>query len=76
MSCRQYIEQLCEHFEEALDRPECARLREHLEACPECRAYLDSLRQTIRLYRQLRHQAPEDLCRRLLQMLALEEDQS
>nr|BCX01357.1 MAG: hypothetical protein KatS3mg041_1403 [Bacteroidota bacterium] len=76
MGCRQYIEQLCEHFEEALSRPECARLREHLEACPECRAYLNSLRETIRLYRTLRHEAPAELCQRLLAILELGHEDS
>jgi len=50
-SCRQVYHHICEHLDEDLSSPRCRRIRQHLEDCPDCQAYLDSLKKTIILYR-------------------------
>ena len=50
-SCRQVYQHICDHLDEDLSSARCRRIREHLEECPDCQAYLDSLKKTIILYR-------------------------
>jgi anti-sigma factor RsiW len=50
-SCRQVYQHICDHLDEDLASPRCRRIRQHLEGCPDCQAYLDSLKKTIILYR-------------------------
>ena len=50
-SCRQVYQHICDHLDEDLASPRCRRIRHHLEGCPDCMAYLDSLKKTIILYR-------------------------
>lgn len=61
--CREIFALLSEYLDEELDTSICRRLEGHLEDCPECEAFLDSLRRTIRLIRSDAEgeAAPEDL---------------
>ena len=56
--CQEAIELLTEYLEGALSRRQRRRLRTHLEACPNCSAYLEQIRVTIRLSGSIE---PEDL---------------
>jgi anti-sigma factor RsiW len=56
--CQEAIELLTEYLEGALSRRQRMRLRTHLEACPNCSAYLEQIRVTIRLSGSIE---PEDL---------------
>lgn len=46
-----YLLEICEKVDRDLTSPTCKKLREHLEKCPDCAAYYDSLKKTILLYR-------------------------
>lgn len=50
-SCRQVYQHICDHLDEDLSSARCRQIRHHLEECPDCKAYLDSLKKTIVLYR-------------------------
>jgi anti-sigma factor RsiW len=47
--CQEAIELLTEYLEGSLPRRQRRRLEVHLEACPNCSAYLEQIRITIRL---------------------------
>jgi anti-sigma factor RsiW len=49
MACQQAIELLTEYLEGTLSRRQRRRLEAHLKACPNCTAYLEQIRITIRL---------------------------
>ena len=49
LTCRQLIEFLGDHHDGTLPADERARFDEHLAACPECREYLRTYEDTIRL---------------------------
>jgi anti-sigma factor RsiW len=49
LTCRQLVELFTEYLEGALSPPDRTRFEEHLMSCPPCRAYLEHMRQTIRL---------------------------
>jgi len=53
MKCESVYLHICDHLDEEISSPRCRQIRQHLEECPNCRAYLDSLKKTIVLYRKL-----------------------
>ncbi|MDQ7006539.1 MAG: zf-HC2 domain-containing protein [Acidobacteriota bacterium] len=67
LSCREIFAMLSEYLDEELDASVCSRLEEHLEDCPPCVEFLDSLRRTVGLLRAEGRvePAPEDLRREL-----------
>jgi anti-sigma factor RsiW len=48
-SCRETFARLSEYLDRELDPGVCQRLETHLDGCPPCRAFLDSLRRTVSL---------------------------
>ena len=51
--CRKVYRRICENLDQGLDSPECREIKRHLEQCPDCLAYLDSLKKTVLLYRAM-----------------------
>ena len=47
--CRQAVELVTDYLEGALSRRDRRRLEAHLRDCPNCTAYLEQIRLTIRL---------------------------
>jgi len=47
--CQQAVELVTDYLEGALSRRDRRRLESHLDACPNCRAYLEQIRTTIQL---------------------------
>lgn len=47
--CQQAVELLTDYLEGALSRRDRRRLEAHLRDCPNCAAYLEQIRTTIRL---------------------------
>ena len=64
--CQEAIELLTEYLEGALSWRRRRRLKAHLDACPNCSAYLEQIRMTIRLSGSIQ---PEDLSPRALDEL-------
>lgn len=56
--CQEAIELMTEYLEGTLSRRERRRLESHLAACPNCSAYLEQIRVTIRLSGNIE---PDDL---------------
>ncbi len=50
-SCRKAFRFICENLDADLNSPECREIREHVEGCANCTAYLASLKRTVSLYR-------------------------
>jgi predicted anti-sigma-YlaC factor YlaD len=47
--CQQAVEMVTDYLEGALRRRDRRRLESHLRACPNCSAYLEQIKATIRL---------------------------
>ena len=47
---------LCDTLGQDMDSPKCREIRRHVDGCPECVDYLNSLKTTVALYR--RYPAP------------------
>jgi anti-sigma factor RsiW len=56
--CRQAVELVADYLEGTLSRRDRRRLERHLQGCPNCSAYLEQIRTTIRLTGSIE---PEDL---------------
>ena len=56
LTCREVVELLTDHLEDALSADERARVEEHLATCSDCTSYLDQLRTTIGVLGHLRRQ--------------------
>ncbi len=52
MRCKQVYRFICENIDRDMNSPRCRQIKKHLDGCPECSAYLASLRGTVRLYRK------------------------
>lgn len=51
MNCRQAYRFICDNLDENIASARCRAIRKHIACCPRCQEYLDSLKETIRLYR-------------------------
>jgi predicted anti-sigma-YlaC factor YlaD len=51
MNCRQAYRFICDNLDESTTSARCRTIRKHIACCPRCRAYLDSVKKTVRLYR-------------------------
>jgi anti-sigma factor RsiW len=72
MKCGDVYLHICDHLDEDLASPRCRQIKRHLDECPNCRAYLDSLKKTIVLYRALPEPSvPAETHRELFRTIAL-----
>lgn len=51
MQCPEVLEHICEELDVKMSSAKCREIKKHLEGCPNCTAYLDSLKKTIKLYK-------------------------
>jgi len=56
--CQEVVELVTDYLEGALSRRDRRRFEHHLAGCPHCTAYLQQMRETLRLTGEL---VPEDL---------------
>jgi predicted anti-sigma-YlaC factor YlaD len=52
MDCKRTYKYICENLDVDLNSPACAQIKKHLDDCPNCMAYLDTLKKTILLYQE------------------------
>ena len=53
MKCSDVFLHICENLDQGLKSPQCSRIKKHLDGCPDCKAYLSSLKKTVGLYRTM-----------------------
>ena len=71
--CTQALKYICDNLDAQMDSPRCREIREHLEGCPDCTAYLDSMKKTVSLYRRFSAApVPRDVHRILAESLKRE----
>jgi hypothetical protein len=51
LTCKEIAKHICGELDEHLDSPQCRAIKKHMETCPNCTAYLDSLKKTVRFYK-------------------------
>ncbi len=68
LACRELVELVTEYLDEALTPEERARFEQHLRACEGCSAYLDEVRETIRLTGRLEPESLSERARKALRV--------
>lgn len=53
MKCSQALKYICDNLDAKIDSPRCREIQMHLKECPDCTAYLDSMKKTVSYYKQL-----------------------
>jgi len=53
LTCKDVVELVTEHLDDALDDPRHRQLAEHLAHCPDCAVYLRQIEQTVAALREL-----------------------
>jgi len=56
LSCREVVELVSDYLEGALSRRDRRRFESHVSGCEACTAYLDQMRETVRLSGRLREE--------------------
>jgi len=64
LSCKKIANYICTELDENTDSPQCREIKKHLKSCPNCTAYLDSLKKTVRLYRKYPDPKVQEQCRK------------
>jgi anti-sigma factor RsiW len=66
--CRELLGKLSEYLDGELDLSACGKIEEHMEDCPPCQAFLESLRRTVEHLRHAQPAAiPEDVKREIVE---------
>jgi predicted anti-sigma-YlaC factor YlaD len=53
MNCTEAYRFICDNLDENIRSARCRAIRRHIESCPNCKAYLDSIKKTVTLYRTI-----------------------
>ena len=66
-------QQICDFLGEDLETTVCKEVADHLEKCPNCKVYLDTVKKTVTLCREVEKEEsmPEDVKNRLYKVLKL-----
>jgi anti-sigma factor RsiW len=72
MKCTEVYQHICENLDQDMNSPRCREIKKHMSHCPDCTAYLDSLRKTVSLYRTIAPPAlPKSVERELFKKIDL-----
>lgn len=64
--CAQALRFICDNLDAEMNSRRCIEIRRHLAGCPDCTAYLDSMKKTVAMYRQYPADAVPPAVHRLL----------
>lgn len=68
---KERVLKICDELGEDLDSSSCKALREFIQTCPNCAAFVDSVKKTIRLYQKYRPEASGEVKIKLFKKLKL-----
>lgn len=71
--CKKLLEQLPDYLDEQESEEICRIIKAHLELCPTCQVYVDSVQKTIKLYQSMpKETVSSKMSARLMAALAQE----
>ena len=67
--------QICEYLGCDFDSGPCKEIQDHLAKCPSCEVYIDKVKKTVHLYKEIENcdEIPEKVCQKLFLSLNLNE---
>ncbi len=65
---KKIVNELCNYLGYDLSSPMCKELHEHVQQCPECRAYIESIKSTVKICQDVfkEEPVPEEVKQNLL----------
>ena len=70
LTCKDFLHELSDFLDEAMDRELRAKLEKHIAECPNCWVIADTTKKTIQIYKGMDPQpVPEDVEQRLMAAL-------
>ena len=70
LTCKDFLRELSDYLDEALDKEIRAKLEQHITECPNCWVIADTTKKTIQIYKGMDPQpVPEDVEQRLMAAL-------
>ena len=70
LTCKDFLRELSDYLDEALDADVRAKLEKHITECPNCWVIADTTRKTIQIYKGMDpHPIPADVEDRLMHAL-------
>jgi len=73
VSCKEVMSHICESLGEDLNSPKCIDIKSHLEGCPSCQNYFESVDSTITFYKKYNVELDSEGHNRLLSVMGLDE---
>jgi len=75
MNHKQMVKNICNYLGEDLDSLACKEVEEHLQQCPTCRIYFDTIKKTVTLCQEIEEEKkiPDDVNSRLFKVLDLQQ---
>ena len=73
VNCKELMSHICDSLGEDLDSPKCVNIKDHLESCPNCQKYFDSVDSTIKFYKKYNVELNDEGHQRLLSVLGLDD---
>ena len=72
---KQMMKNICEYMGEDINSLACKEVEEHLQQCPTCRVYFDTVKKTVTLCQEMEEEKklPDDVKSRLFKVLDLEQ---
>lgn len=64
--CSDAVKHICDKLDQNLNSKQCREIKKHLTKCPNCTAYLDSMKKTVRLYKLQPDSRPSQQSRKKL----------
>lgn len=72
INCKSVAEHVCDELDEDINSAACRAIKKHLESCPNCTAYLDSLKKTVLIYKHTpNHRFPSKARKKLFATLKI-----
>lgn len=72
---KERIKKLCDLMGEDFNDPACKEMQEHIDKCPTCKVYYDTIKKTVLLCQEndCLEELPDDVNKRLMKVLDLGE---
>ncbi len=71
VTCKEVMAHICDNLGEELNSPRCIAIKEHLENCPTCGNYMNSINSTIHLYKDYNADLSKESHKKLFDLLGL-----
>lgn len=73
VKCKEVMSHICDSLGEDLNSPKCINIKDHLEKCPSCQSYFESVESTVKFYKKYNVKLDNEGHQRLLSVLGLDD---